>query len=129
MAFRRKALAEIGDFDVALGAGTPTLAGEDTLALTLILLAGYRIAYEPTALTRHHHREDLDGLGSQLLGYSVGLTAFYTALLRRRPSVLPQLLRLIPVALSYLRSAKPTSRFNARQILWRSLSGGNAYVC
>lgn len=109
MAFRRKALAEIGDFDVALGAGTPTLAGEDTLALTLILLAGYRIAYEPTALTRHHHREDLDGLGSQLLGYSVGLTAFYTALLRRRPSVLPQLLRLIPVALSYLRSARTTS--------------------
>jgi GT2 family glycosyltransferase len=136
MAFRREALAEIGGFDVALGAGTPTRAGEDTLALTLILLAGYRIAYEPTALTRHHHRDDLDGLSSQLLGYSVGLTAFYTALLRRRPSVLPQLLRLIPVALSYLRSAKttytstavnPLAQLERRQRIWM-LKGPAAYL-
>ena len=45
MAFRRAALARIGGFDVAMGAGTPSLASEDTLALTLVLLAGYRIAY------------------------------------------------------------------------------------
>jgi GT2 family glycosyltransferase len=136
MAFRRKALVEIGGFDVALGAGTPTLAGEDTLALTLILLAGYRIAYEPTALTRHYHREDLDGLGRQLLGYSVGLTAFYTALLLRRPRVLPQLLRLIPAALSYFRSAKTTSASTAvnplaqlerRKRIWM-LKGPTAYL-
>ena len=47
MAFRREALARIGGFDVAMGAGTPARASEDTLALTLVLLAGYRIAYEP----------------------------------------------------------------------------------
>jgi len=60
MAFRRDALARVGGFDVALGAGTPALAGEDTLALTLVLLAGYRIAYEPAALIRHDHYADMD---------------------------------------------------------------------
>jgi O-antigen biosynthesis protein len=113
MAFRRQVLARIGCFDVALGAGTPTLAGADTLAFTLTLLAGYRIAYEPAALMRHHHRRDLEGLRRQLHGYSVGLTAFYAALLRHRPAVAPGLVRLVPVAARYLRStgaANPSVR-------------------
>jgi len=103
MAFRRDALARVGGFDVALGAGTPALAGEDTLALTLVLLAGYRIAYEPAALIRHDHYADMDGLTRQLHGYGVGLTAYYMALLRHRPSVFPALLRLLPTAAGYMR--------------------------
>ncbi len=103
MAFRREVLAAIGAFDVALGAGTPARACEDTLALTMVLLAGYRIAYEPAALMRHHHRVDLDGLGDQVEGYGIGLTAYYAALLRHRPGVLPALLRLAPAAFGYLR--------------------------
>jgi O-antigen biosynthesis protein len=106
MAFRREALARIGGFDVAMGAGTPALASEDTLALTLVLLAGYRIAHEPAALMRHHHRQDMDSLGRQLHGYGVGLGAYYLALLRHRPSVFPALLRLVPAAAGYLREAK-----------------------
>ena len=108
MAFRREALARIGGFDVALGGGTPALAGEDTLALTQVLLAGYRIAYEPAALIRHNHYRDLDGLGRQLHGYGVGLMAYYTALLRHQPSVLPGLLRLALTATGYLRETKAT---------------------
>jgi O-antigen biosynthesis protein len=107
MAFRREALARIGGFDVALGAGTPALAGEDTLALTLALLAGYRIAYEPAALVRHNHRRTMDGLGRQLHGYSAGLTAYYAALLRRRPGVALRLIGLMPAAAGYLRNARP----------------------
>jgi O-antigen biosynthesis protein len=103
MAFRREALASIGGFDVALGAGTPALAGADTLAFTLTLLAGYRISYQPAALMRHDHRHDMDSLRRQLHGYSVGLTAFYAALLRHRPAVIRDLLRLAPVATRYLR--------------------------
>jgi glycosyltransferase involved in cell wall biosynthesis len=103
MAFRREALASIGGFDVALGAGTPALAGADTLALTLTLLAGYRITYQPAALMWHHHRRDLDGLRRQLHGYSVGLTAYYAALLRHRPGVFADLLKLAPIATGYLR--------------------------
>jgi cellulose synthase/poly-beta-1,6-N-acetylglucosamine synthase-like glycosyltransferase len=108
MAFRREALARIGGFDVALGGGTPAIAGGDTLALTLVLLTGYRIAYEPAALMRHYHRRDLESLGRQLHGYSVGLAAYYAALLRHRPSVLPGLVRLLPCAAGYLKGPKMT---------------------
>jgi len=104
MAFRKQVLARIGGFDVALGAGTLTRACEDTLAFSLTLLAGYEIAYEPSALMWHHHRPDVDGLRLQLHGYSIGLTAFYAALLRHNPGVVPGLLRLLPAANRYLRS-------------------------
>jgi O-antigen biosynthesis protein len=104
MAFRRDALVSIGGFDVALGAGTITSAGEDTLALTSAMLSGYEIAYEPAALMWHHHRPDMENLSRQLHGYSVGLTAFYAALIRHRPAVLPGLLKLLPAAARYLKS-------------------------
>jgi O-antigen biosynthesis protein len=102
MAFRRTVLDRIGGFDVALGAGTPASAGEDTLALTLTLLSDYEIAYEPAAVMWHHHRQDMASLNRQLHGYSVGLTAFYAALLRHRPSALLGLIKLLPSAGGYL---------------------------
>ena len=108
MAFRREALARIGGFDVALGTGTPARAAEDTLALTLVLLAGYRIAYEPAALMRHYHYQDIDSLGRQMHGYGAGLTAYYAALLRHRPGVFPALLRLLPAAVGYMRGGTDT---------------------
>lgn len=110
MAFRREALLRIGGFDVALGAGTPACGGEDTLALTLVLLAGYSIAYEPAAFVRHNHYAHPDGLGRQLYGYGVGLTAYYLALLRHRPGVFPALLGLIPRAVGYMRKPAGTGR-------------------
>jgi O-antigen biosynthesis protein len=137
MAFRREVLARVGGFDVALGAGTPALAGEDTLALTLTLLAGYRIVYQPSAVMRHHHRSDLASLSRQMEGYSVGLTAFYAALVRRRPSTLLGLALLLPRALSYLRgtaaagsSATPAdgdAGFKRRH-RWLMLTGPVAYL-
>jgi O-antigen biosynthesis protein len=105
IAYRREALERIGGLDVALGPGTPARAAEDMLAMTMILLAGYRIAYEPAALMRHDHRRDLNGLRQQMEGYGVGLSAFYAALVRHRPGVLPELIRLAPSGLSYLRKA------------------------
>ena len=133
MAFRREALARIRGFDVALGAGTPALASEDTLALTLVLLAGYRIAYEPAAFMRHHHRRDMDDLDRQLYGYSVGLTAYYTALLRHRPSAVLGLLELLPTAVGYLRSAKVAGTAEPRELRPRlkrrgMLAGPAAYI-
>lgn len=132
MAFRREVLARIGGFDVALGAGTPTFAGEDTLAMSLVLLAGYRIAFEPAALTRHHHRQDLDSLSRQLRGYTVGLTAYYAALLRHRPTVLPTLLWLVPTAFGYLRGSQVERTAVAielqRRQRWCLLAGPVAYI-
>jgi len=55
----------------------------------------------------HHHRKDMDSLNRQLHGYSVGLTAFYAALLRHRPSALFGLIRLLPTAGGYLRGKTP----------------------
>lgn len=105
MAFRAEVLADIGGFDVALGSGTPARAGEDTYAFTRVLLAGHAMVYQPSALVRHEHYADLAGLHQQLYGYGVGLTAYYAALLRRDPQVLPQLLRLLPAAVRELRGA------------------------
>ena len=136
MAFRRDALASVGGFDVALGAGTLTCAGEDTLALTLTMLSGYEIAYEPSALMWHHHRSDMDSLSRQLHGYSIGLTAFYAALLRHHPGVLPALLKLLPAAGRYLKSAATAPDGSPgllaglnRRHLRGMLIGPLAYVC
>jgi len=136
MAFRREALARIGGFDVAMGAGTPARASEDTLALTLVLLAGYRIAYEPAALVRHDHYAEPDDLRRQLRGYGTGLMAYYAALLRHRPGVLPALLRLLPEAAGYLRGADVTGVAAApglpaeftRGQRWAMLAGPAAYL-
>lgn len=106
MAFRREALDRIGGFDVALGAGTPTAGGEDTLAITLVMLSGYKVVYEPVALMWHHHRQDMASLNKQLHGYSIGLTAFYAGLLRKRPGALFGLVKLLPMAVGYLKGGE-----------------------
>jgi GT2 family glycosyltransferase len=99
MTFRPGVIERIGGFDPALGAGTPAMGSEDTLAFTQVLRGGGTIAYQPTALVRHYHRPDLAGLRHQLAGYGTGLTAAYTSLVRSDPRVLWPLLRLLPTAL------------------------------
>ncbi len=106
MAFRRDTLLRIGRFDTALGAGTPALGAEDTLALTLVMLAGQKIAYEPAAFVRHHDYRRLTGLVRQVRAYTVSLTAYYVALVCRRPWVLVRLVRLLPDAIRFLRAAR-----------------------
>jgi hypothetical protein len=54
----------------------------------------------------HHHRQDMASLNKQLHGYSVGLTAFYAALLRQRPGALLGLAKLLPLAAGYLKGGK-----------------------
>jgi len=98
MAFRRAALERIGGFDPALGAGSPCRGCEDTLAFSQVLLYGGTVAYQPTALVRHFHREDLAGLRDQLVGYGLGLGAFYASVLRERPTRLLRLAALAPRA-------------------------------
>lgn len=99
MAFRTETLRLLGGFDNALGAGTPSQGSEDTKIFTDVLLAGGSIAYWPSAVTRHFHRRDLDGLRRQMRGYGSGLTAFYTAMVLTKPSTVVSLIRLAPQAL------------------------------
>jgi glycosyltransferase involved in cell wall biosynthesis len=105
MAFRTEALRRLGGFDEALGAGRPAQGSEDTKVFTDLLRAGGTVAYHPSALTRHFHRRDLDGLRRQMRGYGSGLTAFYTASVLARPSTIVDLIRLAPRALRDLRSS------------------------
>jgi len=104
MAFRLDVLREVGGFDDALGAGTRTRAGEDTLMFTEVLERGGTCLYRPTAITRHFHRRQEAGLAQQMYGYGCGLTAYYTALVLEHPAVLPQLVRLAGRAWHDMRS-------------------------
>ena len=99
MTFRAGVIERIGGFDTALGAGTPAMGSEDTLAFTRVLVDGGTIVYQPTAVTHHYHRRDLEGLHKQMVGYGAGLTAAYTSLLLHRPALLWPLLKLVPGAL------------------------------
>jgi glycosyltransferase involved in cell wall biosynthesis len=103
MAFDRERLLRSGGFDVALGAGTPARAGEDTAAISDLMLAGATFVYWPGAIMWHEHRREIGEMEHQLFGYGAGLTAFYLRTLLRNPRLLPAAARLAPRALRDLR--------------------------
>jgi glycosyltransferase involved in cell wall biosynthesis len=103
MAFDRQALLRIGGFDVALGAGTPARAGEDTAAICDLMLDGGTFVYWPGAVMWHEHRREFAEVERQLDGYGSGLTAFYTRAVLRDPRRLLTLARLAPRAIRDLR--------------------------
>lgn len=78
MALRKSSIDYIGLFDEALGAGTPTVGGEDCELFARILRAGYCIVYEPRALSWHRHRRTWEELRKTLQGYGLGVYAFWT---------------------------------------------------
>ncbi|AXG78221.1 glycosyltransferase [Streptomyces paludis] len=104
MAFRADALRAVGGFDPATGTGTPARGGDDLYAFVRILTAGHRLRYTPEALVWHHHRETWADLRNQAYGYGAGLTAYLTALLVRRPALLPAFLTKLPRALAHARA-------------------------
>jgi hypothetical protein len=78
MAVRTAVLHELGGFDEALDAGTPAQAGGDHEMFSRILSAGYRIVYEPGAVSAHRHRRTWEELRNVLHGYGVGVYAMWT---------------------------------------------------
>ena len=104
MAFRREALASVGGFDCALGAGTVAQGAEDTAALGILLYNGGTVVYQPSAVVRHWHRRDDAALRDLFVGYGTGLGAFYASMLLRHPGSIVELLRLVPRALRDLTS-------------------------
>ncbi len=78
MALRKSAIDFIGVFDEDLGAGRPTVGGEDCELFARILRSGYRIVYEPRALSWHRHRRTWEELRKTLRGYGIGVYAFWT---------------------------------------------------
>lgn len=77
-ALRRIAAYQLGGFDEALGVGTPTGGGEDLDMFVRVLLAGWALVVEPSALVWHRHRDDSEALVQQARGYGRGLGAWLT---------------------------------------------------
>lgn len=114
LAFDRDLLRRRGGFDVALGAGTPARAAEDTAAISDLMLAGGTFVYWPAALVWHHHRADTTDLARQLRGYGVGLGAFYTRAVLRDPRRIATLARLAPRAVHDMRHTGRTAQLGRR---------------
>lgn len=77
MAVRRQVIDELGGFDEALDAGTPTYSGGEAEMFTRVLARGYRIVYDPDALNWHRHRRSREELRKTVYGYGVGIYAFW----------------------------------------------------
>ena len=78
MALRKSAIDCIGPFDEALGVGTPSKCGSDSELFARTLRAGYRIVYEPRAVSWHRHRRSWEELCKLLQCYGIGVYAFWT---------------------------------------------------
>ena len=109
VAFRREALATVGSFDEALGAGTPTRGGEDLDMFVRVLRDGYAIRYQPAAIVWHHHRADDQALHVQMFGYGAGLAAYLTKCLLGRGTALEVLARIPRGTLRMLRIRRATA--------------------
>lgn len=110
MVFRRSALVSIGGFDERLGTGTPTRGGEDLDAFRAAILGGWAIAYDPHAIVRHYHRDNMDDLRIQSYGYGTGMAASLTKLVLSGPSGAWAVVRRLPRGLHMLLA--PTSAKN-----------------
>lgn len=84
MAVRRALATIVGPFDERLDAGTPTRSGGDHEMFARILLAGWRIVYEPWAVSWHRHRRTEQELIETVRGYGTGVYAMWTGLLVER---------------------------------------------
>lgn len=76
MAFRTGFLHAIGGFPEELDAGMPTQSGGDTYAVYRVLLAGFRVVYDPRAMAFHHHRDDDAELHRAVRGYGTGVSSY-----------------------------------------------------
>lgn len=95
MAFSREALDAIGGFDTAMGTGTSAKGGDDLAAFFDVIVAGFRLIYEPAALVWHSHPSKYEQLKRQAYGYGMGLTAYLTRTVARHPRhALTMLVRL-----------------------------------
>ncbi|WP_371669757.1 glycosyltransferase [Streptomyces sp. NBC_00289] len=104
MAFRTSVLRGVGGFDPATGVGTLARGGDDLYGFVRVLAQGHRLRYTPRALVWHHHRDTWRDLENQAYGYGAGLTAYLTAVLARRPALLPAFLARLPRGLAYARA-------------------------
>ncbi|HEY9357577.1 MAG TPA: glycosyltransferase [Arthrobacter sp.] len=109
---RRMALS-LGGFDSALGVGTRTGGGEDIDMFTRVILEGYSLVVQPSAIVWHRHRDGLEDLTTQARGYGSGLGAWLTKIILNPRTASLALARTPRVAWSFLQSAGAPGRSTA----------------
>ena len=109
-AVRTDVARALDGFDVALGAGTPALGGEDLDLYVRLALEGHALAYEPRAMVWHEHPDGPARLRRQVYRYGVSLGAMLTKQLAVGPGR-RDLLEAVPAGIRYARD--PASRKNA----------------
>lgn len=102
MAFKKSVLRAIGNFDPVLGSGSPAYGGEDLAAFFQVIVQGYKLVYQPTALVYHPHHRDYTRLQQQIYGYGVGLSAFLTKCLHDEPRRMLDFARNLMAGLAYV---------------------------
>ncbi len=115
MAAKADFLRGIGGFDVALGAGSPAMAGEDIAFFLHVIMHNKILAYQPAALIHHLHRRDSAKLRKQVFAYGTGFIAYLIHMLLRYPILWLDLLTRTPYDI--------LSTFLARQFLQLSGAG------
>jgi len=138
MAFRAGIFREVGGFDRALGAGTPTFGGEDLEMFARVVWHDRRLAFEPAALVFHSHRREHESLRRQVYGYGAGYSALLLAMVLRDPRHLGRMLGTVPRGARALgsdyrdklerRQPDPRTRELARLELQGMTAGPAAYV-
>lgn len=109
MAFRTDALRAMGGFDAALGAGSPGVGGDDLAAFVDVLHAGHALRYEPAAIVWHAAGREATGVTRQARNYGVGLGAYLTRLIMRRPRTAGDLVLRLPEVATYVAARRGTS--------------------
>jgi glycosyltransferase involved in cell wall biosynthesis len=87
MAFDARCLRRVRGFDPALGTGTAAKGGDDLAAFFNVMAAGHRLVYQPAALVRHWHRDSDEAPAGQAYSYGVGLGAYLTDAVLRKPRI------------------------------------------
>ena len=75
LAVRRDVARAIGGFDEALDLGAALPGGGDHDMLWRLLQAGHEVVYQPSAVARHEHRQDLGAAEAQIVGHQRALIA------------------------------------------------------
>lgn len=112
MSVRRSATLRSGGFDNTLDAGTPTQSGGDHEMFTRLMVHGFKIVYEPTALNWHRHRRSREELEKTVYGYGVGVYSSLT-----RALIVEREWGAVLVAFSWFRHIQAGR-------LWRALTRG-----
>jgi GT2 family glycosyltransferase len=125
-AVSRQVIKEIGDFDEALGAGTLSAGGEDLAMFISVILGGFQLVYEPSAIVFHVHRTSVTELSKQMRAYGSGLTAALTALAWENPRArreLPSKIESGLLRMRYLSSRVKGNRTLPTGMIRRELGG------